>query len=77
MSLPVYLSQGQITRLFPVLSETSKEGRTTSVVLSCLANVEPFGAHLLQTLGAKVGKRGRLTCYTEVVFHKDKNPKAD
>lgn len=29
MSLPEYLKQGEAARLFPVLSETSKEGRTT------------------------------------------------
>lgn len=45
--LPEYLIQGEQARLFPVLATTSKEGRTTSIVLACLAKIDEFGAALL------------------------------
>lgn len=65
--LPEYLVQGEQARLFPVLSTTSKEGRTTSIVLACMAKVDEFGASLLRSLGQKVGVRSQITTYTEVV----------
>ncbi len=68
--LPTYLKQGEVARLFPVLSTTSKEGRTTSIVLACLAKIEEFGANLLGNIGQRVGKRAQIETYTEVVFEK-------
>lgn len=68
MNRPEYLVQGEPARLFPVLSTTSKEGRTTSIVLACLSKVEELGAELLGSLGQRVGKRTRIETYTEVVF---------
>jgi len=70
--LPTYLSQGETARLFPVLSTTSKEGRTTSIVLATLTKVEEFGAALLATVGQKVGKKADLSTFTEVVFKDQK-----
>lgn len=66
--LPDFLIQGETARLFPVLSTTSKEGRTTSIVLACLSKVDEFGASLLSTIGQRVGARSRLETYTEVVL---------
>ncbi len=68
--LPTYLKQGEVARLFPVLSTTSKEGRTTSIVLACLSKIEEFGSNLLSTVGQRVGKRAQIETYTEVVFEK-------
>lgn len=68
--IPDYLKQGEAARLFPVLSTTSKEGRTTSIVLSCMSRVEEFGAALLASIGQRVGKRSVIDTYTEVVFAK-------
>jgi len=65
---PEYLIQGEHSRLFPVLSNTSKEGRTTSIVLACLVQIEEFGSDLLSSVGQRRGKRARLQTYTEVVF---------
>lgn len=65
--LPEYLSQGEQARLFPVLATTSKEGRTTSIVLACLAKIDEFGAALLNSVGQKVGVRSKIETYTEVV----------
>ena len=67
--LPDYLKQGELARLFPVLSTNSKEGRATSILLSCLSKVDEFGAEQLKTLGLKAGKRTSIECYTEVVFN--------
>lgn len=67
-SLPVYLKQGEPARLFPVLATTSKEGRTTSIVLACLSKVEEFGAELLSSVGQRVGKRAEINTFTEVVL---------
>ncbi len=69
---PDYLKQGEIARLFPVLATTSKEGRTTSIVLSCLSRVDEFGDALLSSVGLKLGKRSIVECYTEIVFSSEK-----
>ena len=66
--LPNVIESGEPARLFPVLSETSKEGRTTAVFLSCLANVFEYGSALLASVGQRVGTRARISCYTEVGF---------
>lgn len=66
-NLPEYITQGEQARLFPVLATTSKEGRTTSIVLACLAKIDEFGASLLSSLGQKVGVRTKIETYTEVV----------
>lgn len=66
-ALPEYLSQGEQARLFPVLATTSKEGRTTSIVMACLAKIDEFGSSLLNSVGQKVGVRTNVETYTEVV----------
>jgi hypothetical protein len=76
--LPNFLKQGEIARLFPVLATTSKEGRATSILLSCLSKVDEFAASQIRTLGLRVGKRTKVSCFTEVVFadssQKNKRP---
>lgn len=64
-------------RLFPVLSTTSKEGRATSILLSCLSKIDELGAALLGSLGQRVGIRSNLETFTEVVFTKQPNGKID
>ena len=66
--LPKYLIQGEQARLFPVLSTTSKEGRTTSIVLACLAKIDEFGATLMQSVGQRVGITTKISTFTEVVL---------
>jgi hypothetical protein len=73
---PDYLKQGEVARLFPVLATTSKEGRTTSIVLSSLSRVDEFGEALLSSIGIKLGKRSVVECFTEIVF-KSEQIKAD
>lgn len=67
-NLPSVIKRGERARLFPVLSETSKEGRTTAVFLSCLANVTEYGGTLLASVGQRIGSRARIECFTEVGF---------
>ncbi|RCK29669.1 hypothetical protein TH9_20545 [Thalassospira xiamenensis] len=74
---PDYLVQGEVARLFPVLATTSKEGRTTSIVLSCIANVDEFGKELLKSVGVKTGKKAVIEAYTEVVFSAGKEKDKD
>ena len=78
IKLPDFVKQGETARLFPVLADTSKEGRATSILLSCMAKVDEFAATQIKTLGLKAGKRTRVECFTEVVFsetsHKNKRP---
>lgn len=75
--IPSYLQQGEVARLFPVLSTTSKEGRTTSIVLACLGKIDELGARLLASVGQKVGSRASIEAFTEIVFHKQKNQSKD
>lgn len=76
MELPEYLKSGEAARLFPVLAETSKEGRTLSILLSCLCYVDEFGRALLASVGQRLGSRASLRAYTEVVFKAEKESSA-
>lgn len=70
---PEYLSQGEPARLFPVLATTSKEGRTTSIFLACMAKIDEFGQELLRSVSQKTGVRSSMECYTEIVFKGEKD----
>lgn len=63
---PDLLVSGQEARLFPVLADTSKEGRSLSIFLVCLSHVYEFGSALLKTLGLRIGSRTRIETFTEV-----------
>jgi hypothetical protein len=65
------LVRGERARLFPVLADTSKEGRTLSIFLACLEHVDDFGRAMLAGLGKRVGKRSTIETYTEVVLQKN------
>jgi hypothetical protein len=68
--LPTFVARGERARLFPVLADTSKEGRTLSILLACLENVEEFGRAMFADIGQRVGQRSRIESFTEVVLHK-------
>ncbi|MGE4070689.1 MAG: hypothetical protein AB7E72_05890 [Lysobacterales bacterium] len=70
---PEVLMSGERARLFPVLADTSKEGRTLSILLACFETVDTFGKSLLADLGIKVGARTKIEAYTEVVLKKSKD----
>lgn len=69
---PEYLTQGERARLFPVLATTSKEGRTTSILLACLSKIDEFARELFKPIGVSVGKRAVVECWTEIVFRGEK-----
>jgi hypothetical protein len=71
--IPAFLVRGERARLFPVLADTSKEGRSLSILLACLANVDEFGRGLLETIGHRTGPRTKIEAYTEVCFPADKD----
>lgn len=66
--LPPFLKSGERARLIPVGSEKSQERRATSVFLASLTVVDEFARAMLDSVGQKVGKRYRITCFTEVVL---------
>ena len=63
---------GERARLIPVLPESKKEERATSVLLSILTCVDEFGRGLLTSVGAPIKKRSVIECYTEVCFDADR-----
>jgi len=65
---------GERARLFPVLSESSKEGRTLSILLAVIANVPEFADAVLKPLGRPVGKRSNVEAFTEVKFPRSRYP---
>jgi hypothetical protein len=68
--LPSVLQRGEPSRLFPVLADTSKEGRTLSIFLACLENVGEFGRAMMASVDQRVGVRAKVETYTEVGLQK-------
>lgn len=71
--LPEFVKSGEAARLFPILADTSKEGRTLSIFLACFENVAGLGRSLLGTLNMRLGSRTRIDTYTEIVLIKASN----
>ncbi|MCY4306092.1 MAG: hypothetical protein OXC62_15150 [Aestuariivita sp.] len=68
--LPFFLSQGETAHLFPVLSITSKEGRTTAILLACMERIKELYNELLKSADQRVGVRTKMVCFTEIVASK-------
>jgi len=68
MELPSYLKSGEIARLFPVITETRKEQKGSSIFLAVISAVPPFAGRLLSQVGQRLGTRSSVSTYTEVVF---------
>lgn len=66
--LPDCVERAERARLFPILAETSKEGRTLSIFLATLASVREFRNNLLTALGQRIGATTKLRTYTEIEF---------
>lgn len=66
--LPACIERAERARLFPILAETSKEGRTLSIFLATLASVREFSACVLGAVGQRIGTTAKLRTYTEVEF---------
>lgn len=63
-------ARGERSRLFPVLADSSKEGRTHSIVLACLEQIPELSGALLGAVGRRVGTQSKVLTYTEVAFPK-------
>lgn len=59
---------GTKARLIPVVVDSKKEERATSVLLSVFMIVRQFAEDVLSEVDGKVGVKAKLQCYTEVVF---------
>lgn len=73
-SLTEMKGRGERARLFPVLAESSKEGRTLSILLATLSHVSEFANAVLQPLGRPIGARTKIEAFTEVCFEKSSDP---
>lgn len=67
--LPSFLKQGEPARLFPVLADTSREGRMASIFLAMLPMVPSLAQAVFSTLGVRIGKRTRIETFTEIVLN--------
>jgi hypothetical protein len=66
--LPAMIKQGEQARLFPVLADTSREGRIASIFLALLPTIPALAESVLGTTGLRIGKRTRIGTYTEIVL---------
>ena len=60
--------KGSSARLFPILPESKKEEKATSMLLSVFTMVPDFASAVLEEVGAPIGKRAKISCFTEVSF---------
>jgi hypothetical protein len=65
---PVFIQSGEVPRLIPVVSDTSKEKRVLSVFLASLMAVEEFRNAMLASLDVRTGVRSSFVAFTEIVF---------
>jgi len=63
-----FLASGQLARLIPTVADSKKEERATSSLLASFMVVPVFAREVFSSAGAPVGKRLKITCYTEVTF---------
>lgn len=73
--LPIFLKSGDPARLIPVLADTNREQRITSIFLSLLPQIPSLSNAVLNTVGVRVGKRTKIDAFTEVVLKEEDNAK--
>jgi len=69
-------SSWQLARLIPGVAESKKEERATSCLLASFMVVPIFARKVLASVGAPVGKRIKIECYTEVAFKSSSKEKS-
>lgn len=57
--------------MLPVVADTSRESRVTSIVLALLPRIPGLAASLLGSMGVRVGRRTRIESFTEIVFENE------
>lgn len=68
MERPPYLQCGELPRLIPTVSDSSREKRVLSVFFSAMMSVDAFRSTMLESLGHRVGTRSTVTAFVEPVF---------
>jgi hypothetical protein len=68
MQLPSYVKSGEVARLFPVIADSRKEQRATSVLLAVMSAVPIFADAVISSMGRRVGARSIVNTFTEVVL---------
>lgn len=71
MDRPDYVNRAEVARLIPVVADTNREQRATSVLLAALRGVYEYRQLMLSSLGIRVGTRANLEAWTEVVLEAD------
>lgn len=59
------LKQGEPARLFPVLSDSSRENRITSVFLALLPIVPQLSQIVFGAASVPLARRAKIACFTE------------
>ena len=79
VDLPVFLKQGEKARLIPVLADSSREKRITSILLSIMTQVPELVANLFRSIGVRTGKRTSIEAFVEIIFQNqdDNNDRPD
>jgi len=76
--LPKFIANYRKPRLIPIGSDSSREGRITSIFLSILPEVPALAGALLETVSQKISTRTKIRTYSEVEFnskqHKECRP---
>lgn len=70
-----FLKQGEPARLFPLVSDTSREKRIASILLAIVPMIPSLAGALLGTTGLKIGSRSRIKTFTEIVLAQDDDKK--
>lgn len=65
MNLPTGVVSGEAARLIPVVADTSREVRATSVLLAALQSVPAFAKAMFDTIGQSVTTRTTVAGFTE------------
>lgn len=66
--LPECIQRADRARLFPILAETSKEGRTLSIFLATLSAVRELSTRFLGEVRQRVGTTAKVRTFTEIEF---------
>ena len=66
--LPIPIKSGELARLLPVVKDTSREDRASSILMACFRAVPAFSKIMLKGLGQSVGVNTKIFCYSQVVL---------
>ena len=73
MELPYPIQRGELARLIPVVKDTAKEDRASSILLASFRAVPKFTKRMLEGVGQKIGTYTKVSCYTQVVLREPKD----